>query len=119
MEEAQAERYSLCVDLRGQRVVPRALEALELVFRPERDPRMRCPEEVRVKELLVRVLGLDVAQRTDEGLGELTQRVFDATEDVARELLIDRGAVAPARRSIDIIEELIETCHLGRLQGLV
>ena len=47
-------------------------------------------------------------------LGEL-----HASEQAARELLIDRPPVTPGLRQVEVIEELIEPGHLGGLQRLV
>jgi hypothetical protein len=54
----------------------------------------------------------------DEGRLEISLGGLHTDEQVACELLIDSDAVTPRRRAIDIVEKLLESGDLRRLEGL-
>src|SRR5207247_4679966 len=102
---------------------PLSRKSLELVFQSERPPWMGCPEQIGTGEPLALRLFSECKlarhfSRQERNvhipLGEL-----HASEDVVYEFLIDRDAIAPRVRRVEVVEELIEAGHVGGLESLV
>src|ERR1043166_4990192 len=116
MEEAESERNPVSIyflRFTGQSLTSKLVED---VFGSERQPFVRRPKHVDATRVLFGSLVDDVVLRPDRRKIEVTPGVFQPSEQLLGDFLVDGSAVAPRVGAVEIIVELIEARDLSRFE---